>query len=112
MKGFWATKPDESPSPPIPRVSLTWLLLAQALVIVPFVLHVPLALVGLWLACTIWRIQIFRMRAKYPSTLVKLALLVGTAAGVFFFRGGLVGLDAGAALLIAAFILKMLEMKT
>jgi len=53
MKGFWATKPDESPSPPIPRVSLTWLLLAQALVIVPFVLHVPLALVGLWLACTI-----------------------------------------------------------
>jgi len=52
------------------------------------------------------------MRAQYPSTLVKLALLVGTAAGVFFFRGGLVGLDAGAALLIAAFILKMLEMKT
>jgi transglutaminase-like putative cysteine protease len=96
----------------IPRISLNWLLVAQALVIVPFALHVPIALIVLWLACTFWRIQIFRMRVRTPGTWVKCGLLVGTAGGIFLARGSLVGLDAGAALLIAAFILKMLEMQT
>jgi transglutaminase-like putative cysteine protease len=97
---------------PIPRVSLNWLLIAQALVIVPFALHIPVSLIVLWLACTFWRIQIFRMRVRMPGTWVKSGLLVGTAGGIFLARGSLVGLDAGAALLIAAFILKMLEMQT
>lgn len=95
---------------PIPRVSLNWLLIAQALVIVPFSLHIPLSLIVLWLACTFWRIQIFRMRVRMPGTWIKSGLLVGTAGGIFLARGSLVGLDAGAALLVAAFILKMLEM--
>jgi len=97
---------------PIPRVSLNWLLIAQALVIVPFSLHIPVSLLVLWLACSFWRIQIFRMRVRMPGTWVKSGLLVGTAGGIFLARGSLVGLDAGAALLIAAFILKMLEMQT
>ncbi|NBB10034.1 DUF3488 and DUF4129 domain-containing transglutaminase family protein [Pseudomonas sp. SLFW] len=97
---------------PIPRVSLNWLLIAQALVIVPFSMHIPIALVVLWLVCSFWRIQIFRMRVRMPGTWVKCGLLVGTAGGIFLARGSLVGLDAGAALLIAAFILKMLEMQT
>lgn len=97
---------------PIPRVSLNWLLIAQALVIVPFALHIPVSLTVLWLACSFWRIQIFRMRVRAPGTWVKSGLLVGTAGGIFLARGSLIGLDAGAALLIAAFILKMLEMHT
>jgi transglutaminase-like putative cysteine protease len=108
-----AAKPASSSlSQPIPRASLTWLLLAQALVIVPFIAHVPISLMGLWLGCTLWRVQIFRMRARMPGTWVKSGLLVGTAGGVYLARGSLVGLDAGAALLIAAFILKMLEMQS
>lgn len=95
---------------PITRTALTWLLLAQALIIVPFIPHIPVPLVGLWLVCTLWRIQIFRMRARIPGTWVKAALMVGTAGGVYLARGSLVGLEAGAALLIAAFVLKMLEM--
>ena len=97
---------------PIPRTSLTWLLLAQALVVVPFLQHIPLSMIALWLGCTLWRIQILRMRARSPGTWVKAGLLVGTAGGVYLARGSLVGLDAGAALLIAAFVLKMLEMQT
>lgn len=97
---------------PIPRTSLTWLLLAQALVIVPFLQHLPVSIILLWLGCTLWRVQIFRMRARNPGTWVKSGLLVGTAGGVYLARGSLVGLDAGAALLIAAFVLKMLEMQT
>lgn len=103
---------DLAAQKPIPRVSLTWLLLAQALVIVPFMTHVPVPIIALWLGCTVWRVQAFRMRARLPGTWVKSGLLVGTAGGVYLARGSLVGLDAGAALLIAAFILKMLEMNT
>jgi transglutaminase-like putative cysteine protease len=96
----------------IPRISLTWLLVAQVLVIVPHLGHLPLWIVGLWLGCAAWRIQILRMRAGYPNAWVKGGLMLGTAVGVFLSRGSLIGLDAGVVLLVAAFILKLLEMRT
>jgi transglutaminase-like putative cysteine protease len=97
---------------PIPRTSLIWLLIAQALVTVPFLAHLPFWMIGLWLGCTAWRVQVLRMRADYPGTLLKSVLFVATIAGVFLSRGSLVGLDAGASLLLGAFILKTLEMRT
>ncbi|MCG4453407.1 DUF3488 and DUF4129 domain-containing transglutaminase family protein [Pseudomonas sp. MMS21-TM103] len=96
----------------IPRISLTWLLVAQVLVIIPHLGHLPLWIVGLWLGCAAWRIQILRMHAGYPNAWVKAGLMLGAAVGVLFSRGSLIGLDAGVVLLIAAFILKLLEMRT
>ncbi len=96
----------------IPRISLTWLLVAQALVILPHAFHLPMWVIGLWLGCAAWRIQIFRMRAGYPSLVVRIGLIVLAAAGVFLSRGTLVGLDGGVVLLVAAFTLKLLEMRT
>ncbi|UTW07782.1 transglutaminase TgpA family protein [Pseudomonas benzenivorans] len=101
-----------SPQPAIPRVSLSWLLVAQVLVIIPHLGHLPLWVTALWLACAAWRIQIFRMRAGYPNAWFKALLMLLVAIGVWFSRGSLVGLDAGVVLLIAAFILKLLEMRT
>ncbi|MDH1262841.1 DUF3488 and DUF4129 domain-containing transglutaminase family protein [Pseudomonas sp. GD03944] len=101
-----------SQAPAIPRISLTWLLVAQALVIIPHLANLPLWVIGLWLGCAAWRIQIFRMRARYPSGLIKLGLMVGAGGAVFLSRGSLVGLDAGVVLLVAAFVLKLLEMRT
>ena len=95
----------------IPRISLTWLLVAQSLVIVPHLGHLPLWVVGLWLVCTLWRVQIYRMRAGFPSRAVRIGLLILVALGVFLSRGTLVGLDGGVVLLIAAFLLKLLEMR-
>lgn len=95
---------------PISRASLIWLLVAQGLVMVPFWPHVPLWLLGLWLGCTVWRVQVYRMRVGYPGRTIKVLLLLGTALGVWWSRGSLVGLDAGAVLLVAAFVLKSLEM--
>ena len=51
----------------IPRISLIWLLVAQVLVIVPHLAHLPYWIIGLWLGCGLWRVQIFRMRAGYPN---------------------------------------------
>ena len=96
----------------IPRVSLFWLLLAQALVIVPHLTHLPPWIIALWVVCAGWRIQIYRMRAQYPATWLKSGLTVGIVGGVLLSRGSLIGLDAGVVLLIAAFILKLVEMRT
>lgn len=99
-------------TPAIPRISLIWLLVAQALVILPHLAHLPLWFIGLWAFCAAWRLQIFRMRARYPNGLAKAALILATAAGVFWSRGGLIGLEAGTALLMATFVLKLVEMRT
>ena len=64
----------------IPRISLTWLLIAQALVIAPHLFHVPLWLIGLWLGCAAGRGQVFRMRAPFPNTWVKALLMLARAA--------------------------------
>lgn len=97
---------------PIPRIALTWLLVAQVLVIVPHLVHLPVWIIGLWVVCAAWRVQIFRMRARYPNGLAKILMMLVAAAGVVLSRGSLIGLDAGAVLLVAAFILKLVEMRT
>ncbi|HLA30486.1 MAG TPA: DUF3488 and transglutaminase-like domain-containing protein [Pseudomonas sp.] len=96
----------------IPRIGLTWLLVAQALVILPHLGHLPPWVMALWLGCAGWRIQIYRMRARYPNAWAKAGLMLAALIGVLFSRGSLVGLDAGVVLLIAAFVLKLLEMRT
>lgn len=94
----------------IPRVSLGWLLLAQALVMLPLFFQLPLWMVALWLGCTLWRVQMFRMRAAVPGKWLKGLLLVVTATGVYLSSGTLIGLEAAASLLVATFLLKLLEM--
>ncbi|PTU73627.1 transglutaminase TgpA family protein [Pseudomonas mangrovi] len=101
-----------TPTPGIPRAALSWLLVAQALVIVPHLGHLPIWIVLLWLGCALWRIQIFRMRAAYPNALVKIVLMLIAGFAVYQSRGRLIGLDAGVVLLVAAFILKLVEMRS
>ena len=100
-----------SAAPGIPRIALTWLLVAQVLVILPLLLHLPPWLAVLWLFCAGWRVQVFRMRAGFPNGLARGGLMLATAAGVFLSRGSLIGLDAGAVLLVATFILKLVELR-
>lgn len=99
-------------SPPIPRISLLWLLVAQVLVILPHLAHLPVWISGLWLVCATWRIQVFRQRTSYPGGLTKAFMLVAAAVGVYASRGSLMGLDAGVALLVSTFLLKLVELKT
>lgn len=96
----------------IPRISLTWLLVAQVLVIIPHLSHLPLWVIGLWCGCALWRVQVYRMRAKFPNAWLKGLLMLGVCMGVFLSRGSIIGLDAGVVLLVAAFVLKLLEVRT
>ncbi|WP_252273259.1 transglutaminase TgpA family protein [Pseudomonas subflava] len=97
---------------PIPRIALTWLLVAQVLVILPHLLHLPFWIAGLWLLCAGWRVQVFRMRARFPTGIERIALVIATGAAAFFSRGSLIGLDGGALLLVATFILKLVELRS
>lgn len=96
----------------IPRQALYWLLVAQLLVIAPHLLHIPLWIAGLWLGCALWCVQLYRMRARFPGSLVKAGLMCSAGFAVYLSRGSLVGLDAGTALLVTAFVLKLVELRS
>ncbi|MFN3580711.1 MAG: transglutaminaseTgpA domain-containing protein [Pseudomonas sp.] len=95
----------------IPRNSLAWLLTAQIVVLLPQLPRLPLWVAALWLGCAIWRIQIQRMRWRYPGTLFKAASIGLIGFGVFTSQGTLIGLDAAVMLLLLLFMLKLLEMR-
>lgn len=101
-----------TPTAAIPRAALSWLLVAQVLVIIPHLGHLPPWIVLLWIGCAAWRIQIFRMRLAYPNTLLKIGLMLLVGFAVYLSRGRLIGLDAGVVLLVSAFILKLVEMRS
>lgn len=96
----------------VPRNALQWLLIAQVLVIAPHLLHIPQWIAGLWLLCALWRIQVYRTRWSLPPPVVKLAMMSSAAFAVYLSRGSLIGLDAGVALLITAFTLKLVELRS
>ena len=96
----------------IPRNALLWLLVAQLLVIAPHLLHIPLWIAGLWVLCAVWRVQVYRTRWRLPRSIVKVGMMTSAAFAVYLSRGSLIGLDAGVALLITAFTLKLVELRT
>ncbi|MEH3023109.1 MAG: DUF3488 and transglutaminase-like domain-containing protein [Pseudomonas oryzihabitans] len=94
----------------IPRIALIWLLVAQALVILPHLTHLPPWVGLLWGFCAGWRVLLFRMRVRAPTRIEKGGLLLLTMAGIWLSRGSFIGLDAGAVLLLVTFALKLIEM--
>ncbi|MCX4024829.1 DUF3488 domain-containing transglutaminase family protein [Endozoicomonas sp. SM1973] len=95
----------------IPRSGLIWLLLTQALVILPQLSRLPIWVVVVAIICALWRIMIFRSRWSYPKLWIKVLVVGAAVIGTLFHYGTIVGLEAGVALLVTTFLLKLLEMK-
>ena len=95
----------------IPRNSLAWLLLAQAVILAPHVVHVPLWIWGVWLFVVFWRWQIFRGAWGFPGWAVKLVLVASSSAGLYLVYRGSFGVQTMVGLLIVGFILKLIEMR-
>ncbi|PVZ20150.1 Transglutaminase-like enzymes, putative cysteine proteases [Pseudomonas sp. URIL14HWK12:I9] len=95
---------------PIPRAGLAWLLAGQALVLLPLWFELPPWLLLLWLLCTGWRVQMYRSRLRPPSRGLRGLITVLAAVAVYVSGGGGFGLEIMAALLVAAFVLKLLEL--
>jgi len=100
------------PNDVLNRSAVLWLLLAQALVLAPHLVHLPFWTMALWLLCATWRIQIYRMRARFPNRTQRILLILAVGFGLYFSRGTLIGLDAAALLLVSTFIIKLLELRT
>jgi len=95
----------------IPRNSLVWLLTAQVVALMPHLPRLPLWVAVLWLGCAVWRVQIQRMRWRYPGLVVRMLALAAVTLGVYLTQGTLIGLDAAVMLLLMLFMLKLLEMR-
>ena len=95
----------------IPRNSLVWLLTAQIVALIPHLPRLPLWVAVVWLGCALWRVQIQRMRWRYPGLLLQIVVLVAVTFGTFLAQGTLIGLDAAVMMLLLLFMLKLLEMR-
>ena len=96
----------------IPRNSLIMLMAAFAMVTVPHVAQVSPWIIAAGLFCAWWRWMIFLGRRNFLSIWQKAALVIACGTAVVISEGVTQNLETWAALLIMAFALKLLEMKT
>lgn len=95
----------------INRASLAWLLIAQAVILLPHSVHAPLWLWAGWLWVVVWRWQIFRGAWSFPSLFLRMGLMAGFGGGLVLSYGAQFDMTAMVGLLLAGFILKLLELR-
>ncbi len=96
----------------IPRNSLALLMIAQVAVVLPYLLQLSPWIVAVGLFCGMWRTNVYLGRWDYPQRWVKALLVVACLLAVGISGVGAFSLEATASLLIAAFALKLIEMKS
>lgn len=95
----------------IPRNCLAILLFAQAAVLLPHLLRLPVWVSTVCVICALWRVLLFTGRGFYPGSMLKFLLVAIAFIGIWNSYGTLISLEAVVALLITAFALKLIEMK-
>lgn len=95
----------------ISRPALAWLLLAQAVILLPHSVHMPLWLWAAWLWVVFWRWQIFRGAWNFPSLVVRFGLMLALGGALLLDYGGRFDMTAMVGLLLAGFVLKLLELR-
>ena len=94
----------------VPRNSLAWMLAAQVAVIAPHVGRLPIWVVGVCLACMVWRVMVFQGRWSFPGRLMKTLLVISGFAAVPLAYDQIYGVEPAVSLLMVAFALKLIEM--
>ena len=110
-------KTPSKPAKPTPveyleRDKLAWLLVMQALLILPLLISLPFWLWLVWSLAALWRTQMFRGRWGAPGSLIKTLLTLVCAGGLFASYAGKTGTEAMVGLLVCAFSLKLLEVNS
>lgn len=96
----------------IPRNALWWLLIAQASVILPLMEYLPTWLLLVWACCVAWRVQVVRGVIDAPTSKIKVPLALAMVVALIFSFGKLFALEPLVALLLLAFLLKLLELQS
>jgi transglutaminase-like putative cysteine protease len=95
----------------IHRHALIWLLTAFTAVILLHLEHLPLWILLAAAVAIIWQVQRYRGIWFVPRRMVKYGLLALCLVGLLLEYGKPVGLEPMVALLVSAFVLKLLEME-
>ena len=94
------------------RDKLAWLLVTQALVILPLLFYLPGWLWLVWGLVAYWRVQMYFGRWGAPGFVLKGALVGASGLGILVsFRGALTT-ETMVSLLLCAFVLKLLEVRS
>ncbi|GAB5414099.1 MAG: protein-glutamine gamma-glutamyltransferase TgpA [Congregibacter sp.] len=100
------------PAQQVPRTALAWIILSQALLLLPHITRIPLWVVAVYAAAFGWRVQMFRGRAEAPGRWLKLVLSAAAGLGIVASYGNLLGMEPMVAFLLVAFALKLTEMQS
>jgi len=96
----------------IPRNTLALFMVAQFVVVVPYLTQLSIWIIGVCFICGCWRTLVYQGRWDYPHRAVKALLVVASIVGVAVSGVGAYSLESAASLLILAFALKLIEMKS
>ncbi len=96
----------------IPRNSLIWILASHIAVITPHLSYLSVWLIFTSLVCVVWRIMVFQSHWHFPGKIIRAILVIGGGTAILVQYNTQLGAEAGVALLIMSFSLKLLEMKT
>ncbi len=94
------------------RDKLVWLLIMQAVLILPLIFNLPVWLSLVWAFAACWRVQMFRARWGAPGKLTKTLLTCACALGMYASYAGQSGTETMIGLLVCAFSLKLIEVNS
>ncbi|MEJ2741879.1 MAG: DUF3488 domain-containing protein, partial [Gammaproteobacteria bacterium] len=94
----------------IPRNSLALMLCAHLAAIAPHVKRLPLWLLLLSVGCIVWRVMVYQGRWRFPGRLIRAALVAVGGCAIIWAYNATLSSEAGVALLVMSFSLKLLEM--
>jgi len=96
-----------APSPD--RLSMIWVTLSMAIVLLPHLPRLPFWYPVLFILTAGYRLAEVYKRVKPAPTWVRLMITIGGVAGIFAYYGTILGRQAGVALLCVMLALKLLE---
>lgn len=94
----------------LPANKVLWILVVQATVVLPHVMHLPSWILLTALVTGVWRYHATRRRWRPPSLLLRVLLVIIGSVLVYASYGNLLGRDSGVAMIVLMLALKLLEL--
>ena len=105
-------KKNKKPVESVTRSASFSLMVILVMVCLPLLPLLPGGVIAVAVAAVLWRVLLLRSWGKAPNWLVRSLLVVLSLAFILLHYGTLLGLEAGAATLVSAYSLKLLEMRS
>ncbi|WP_246782018.1 transglutaminaseTgpA domain-containing protein [Wohlfahrtiimonas chitiniclastica] len=97
----------------LPRSSVIWFGAAFVLTLLPQLwLFLPMWVALMFVGCFVWRLRIYRMKMGFPSSIVKVAMILAVVGILYATQGNFLNTTGCSILLMAIYALKFVESKT